>query len=122
MAREPMVVGGCTFNRWKYATSPLVSAGVEDRGVRIGARFWPVLQFGFLGVDRSLVEFSPEGDLVLIPWRSIREVRSRRSNQLTVILLDGWTLRFDSGPRRLDALIGEARVHLSGSPQDSPEG
>ncbi len=115
---ESMIVGGCTFNRWRYATWPLVSAGVEDRGFRVGTRFWPILLFGFIDVDRSLIESRRESRSVLIPWTSVREVELRRANALSLTLVDGWTLRFGTISKPLDRLADQAHTHLPGSPDD----
>ncbi|MCB2177092.1 MAG: hypothetical protein KQH57_14865 [Actinomycetales bacterium] len=115
-----MIVGGCTFNRWRYASWPLVSAGAEDHGFRVGARLWPILLFGFLDVDRSLIEPHRESRSVLIPWESVRGVELRRPNVLSLTLLDGWRLRFGTISGPLDGLADEARAHLPGSP-DSRE-
>lgn len=50
---EPMIVGGCSLNGWRYATWLLKSVGVEDRRFRIAARLWPILAFGLLDPDRG---------------------------------------------------------------------
>lgn len=115
MVPEPMVVGGCTFNRWRYATWPFVSAGVEDRGFRVAARIWPIVLFGFLDVDRSLVEFSRQDRSVLIPWKAIRSVELRRSNEVELILADGWRLRFGTPSEPLGWLVGHVGVRLTGA-------
>lgn len=119
MARESTIVGGCTFNRWRYATSPLVSAGVEDRGFRVSTRIWPVLLFGFFGVDRSLIEFSREDRSVLILWKGVRGIELRRPNALSLTMVDGWKLGFDTVAEPLSGLVAEAQAHVSGSSQDS---
>lgn len=114
-----MLVGGSTFNRWKYATWPLVSAGVEARGFRVGARAWAILRFGFLGVDRSLVEFSRADRSVLIPWQSVQRLELRRPNELTLTLVSGWTFRFGTMSEPLGRLVTEGQAHLSKLPRDS---
>lgn len=118
MDGEAMVVGGCTFNRWRYATWPLVSAGVEDRGFRVGARLWPILRFGFFDANPSLIEFSRETRSVLIPWESVREVELRRSNLLSLTMVDGWTLRFDTIAEPVTRLVEKARAYLPVSAED----
>ena len=119
MGREAMVVGGCTFRGWRYATWPLVSAGVEDQGFRVGARAWPILRFGFFDADQSLIEFSRESRSVLIPWTSVREVELRRPNSLSLAMLDGWKLGFETHSEPLSGLVEEARAHLAGSSHGS---
>lgn len=122
MARESMIVGGCTFNRWRYATWPLVSAGVEDRGFRVGARVWPILLFGFFDVDRSLIEFSRDDRSVLIPWKSIQGVELRRPNEVSLTMVDGWRFRFGTISEPLERLFAESQAHLSGSSEGSRDG
>lgn len=119
MGREAMVVGGCTFSGWRYATWPLVSAGVEDQGLRVGARTWPILRFGFFDADRSLIEFSRESRSVLIPWTSVRGVELRRPNSLSLTMVDGWKLGFGTISEPLSWLVEEARAYLPGSSHDS---
>lgn len=114
MTREP-IVGGCTFNRWRYATWPLVWATVEDRGLRIGARLWPVLRFGFLDVDRSLIEFSRQDRSALILWASVRSIELRRPNELELTMVDGWNLKFGSMSAPLHRLVAEAHSHMPSS-------
>lgn len=119
MKRESMIVGGCTFNRWRYATWPLVSAGVEERGFRVGARAWPILRFGFFDVSRSLIQFSREDRSVLIPWESVRRIELRRPRQLLLTMVNGWTFRFSSNSESLKGMVEEAQSHLSGPSEGS---
>lgn len=105
------IVGGCTFNRWRCATWPLVSARVEERGFRVRARS-AILRFGFVDVDRSLIEFCRESRSVVIPWRSVRRVELRRQRALSLTLVDGWVLTFGTISESLDGLAEEARAHL----------
>lgn len=114
---EPMTVGGCTFNGWRYATWPLVSAGVEDRGFRVAARVWPILAFGFLDADRALIERDRETRSVLVPWENVREIRLRRHNDLSLRLVDGWRLRFFTPSEPLDELAARAHAYLAGRPE-----
>lgn len=118
MSLEAMVVGGCTFNRWRKATWPLVSAGVEDGGFRVGARVWPILLFGFFDV-RSLIQLSRADCSVLIPWESVRRVELRRPNQLLLTMVNGWTFRFGSGSESLNRMFEDAQSHLSGRSEGS---
>lgn len=113
MARLSVMVGGCTFNRWRYATWPLISVGVDGRGFRVGAVL-PVLLFGFVDADRSLIEFSRSDRSVLIPWKSVREISSRRPTELSMTMVDGWRLRFGTVSEPVHGLVEEARAHMSG--------
>lgn len=117
MGGESTIVGGGTFPGLRYATWPLISIGVEDGGVRVGSRFWPVLLFGFLDVDRSLVELRRAERAVLIPWSSIRSAVLRRPNALTLTMTDGWRFGFGSSGS-LERFVEDVRARLSGRPQD----
>ncbi len=118
MARESTIVGGGTFNWWWYATWPLISAGVADRGLRVGARFWPILVVGFAGADPRLIELSRADRSALIPWTSIREITLRRSNLLRLTLVDGWRFTFDTIGEPLDGLVEAAQARMAESSRD----
>ncbi|NCT90482.1 hypothetical protein GXB85_05905 [Cellulomonas sp. APG4] len=115
MTHERTVHGGCTFNRWRYATWPLVWARVEEHGFRFGARIWPVLWFGLLDIDRSLVDLSRKDRSALIPWTGVRRVELRRPNELELVMVDGWKLRFATVAVPLHPLVAEAHSRLVGS-------